>query len=76
MTDEPLEGVAAEWEDTVSRSVQYLDAPWPDGKMAGYEGPGWYYWDETWAYCHGPYKTREATVLALADYCEHLEGES
>lgn len=49
---------------------------WPgdplDGELAGYDGPGWYFWDETQAYCHGPFGTKEDAESALTSYCESL----
>ena len=32
----------------------------------------WYFWDETQAYCHGPYYTRKDVERALKDYGESL----
>jgi len=36
------------------------------------ELPGWYFWDETDAYYHGPFATREEASKALITYCEEL----
>jgi hypothetical protein len=33
---------------------------------------GWYYWDESWAYCFGGFKTREEAVKSLSQYGEEL----
>lgn len=38
----------------------------------GYQGPGWYFWDETEAYCYGPYKSEKAAEIALNKYAEKL----
>lgn len=38
----------------------------------GHELPGWYFWDETWAFAHGPFGTREDAVAALNVYAEGL----
>lgn len=39
-------------------SVRFI-AHWPgsedDKASSGYSEPGWYFWDETWGYCYGPY---------------------
>ena len=33
------------------------------------EGPGmWYFWDETWAWRHGPYATEELARSKLKKY--------
>ena len=34
--------------------------------------PGWYFWDETWSYKHGPFSTREEAVEALKNYARDL----
>lgn len=39
---------------------------------AGYEGPGWYFWDETDAYCHGPFSTRDEASDACREYAKNL----
>jgi hypothetical protein len=44
----------------------------PDLRLAGYSEPGYYFWDETDAYCHGPYTTREKAVAAMAKYARNL----
>lgn len=46
----------------------------PD-KECGYTTPGWYFWDETWATCHGPYGTQEEAMTKLLEYCLWLEGK-
>ena len=42
---------------------------------SGYTSPGWYFWDETWAHCQGPYSTEENAQAALRDYCDWLDGK-
>ena len=51
----------------------------PEGKVArqdmldaGWDGPGWYFWDETEAYCHGPFATRGETSKNMEKYVEVL----
>lgn len=39
---------------------------------AGWDGQGWYFWDETEAYCHGPFGTRDEAVNAEEKYAEVL----
>lgn len=29
---------------------------------------GWYFWDETWTYAHGPFSTYEETAEYLSNY--------
>lgn len=43
-----------------------------DLKNAGWDGPGWYFWDETQAHCHGPFGNRDEANAALILYGEHL----
>ena len=45
-----------------------------DAQAAGWDGPGWYFWDESWAYCHGPFSTREEASKALSIYCRDILG--
>lgn len=33
---------------------------------------GWYFWDETWAYAHGPYETEELCRQSLYVYGQSL----
>lgn len=41
----------------------------------GWNGPGWYFWDESGAYCHGPYESAEITNNKLREYCVWLNRE-
>ena len=36
------------------------------------DGGLWCFWDETWAYFHGPYATEDEARAALADYVKAL----
>lgn len=56
--------------------VQFLDKPWEDCEHQGYKGPGWYFWDETDIYCHGPYVAEIIASKALDEYAYHLEREN
>lgn len=39
--------------------------------------PGWYWFDETWAFCHGPYETEDLARRDLDWYVRtELNGES
>ena len=40
----------------------------PDLKVKGF----WYFWDETWAYWHGPYSTEKEARAALDIYFKSL----
>ena len=59
----------------MDKNVGYLN---PTGALAqdlatiGYSTPGWYFWDETEAYCRGPYTTEAEAVQALRDYAHSL----
>ena len=43
-----------------------------EAKRAGWDGPGWYFFDETWACMHGPFETLKECQLALDGYVESL----
>jgi len=34
--------------------------------------PGWYFWDESWAYRHGPFSTYKECADIFRYYCESL----
>lgn len=57
-------------------NIQYIEESWhePDATMSGFTKPGWYFWDETQAYCHGPYETREEAEASIKEYCEKVLG--
>jgi len=44
--------------------------PPPEG-LEG-RGVGWFFWDETQAYAHGPFPSRKAAESALAAYVVEL----
>lgn len=52
--------------------IEYLD----DAKYAGdgYTTPGFYFWNECWVDCYGPYPTREAAEAELKRYCQEELG--
>jgi hypothetical protein len=52
------------------KHINWLDSGDPQW---GYEGPGWYFWDETGAYCHGPYISSALAWDKLVEYCEELD---
>lgn len=40
--------------------------------LPGWNGPGWYFWNETWTGLHGPFATLEETRSALRCYTGQL----
>jgi hypothetical protein len=56
-----------------SRAVELLKT-FPDADVAGWDGPGWYFWDETEAHCHGPFGTKVEAEVAMKKYCLELSG--
>lgn len=58
-----------------TRHVQWLDecvVIIEDAELCGYTTAGWYFWDETQAYCHGPFSTQEKAKAKLKEYAENL----
>lgn len=41
-------------------------------RSSGYTTPGWYFWDETGAYCHGPFEDEEQARAAMVEYARSL----
>lgn len=58
--------------------VQYLETgKWHDARQRGWDGPGWYFWDENdGQYCHGPYATMERAHVELGMYGIYINKES
>lgn len=52
--------------------IEYLEKGSPN---YGWNGPGWYFWDESQAYCHGPYESGEVANNKLKEYCVWLDRE-
>ena len=42
----------------------------PDGDIAGWDGPGWYFWDESY-HLHGPFSSKEETEELESNYNDH-----
>ena len=38
----------------------------------GYAGPVWYFYEENWAFVHGPFLTCEQASEACVEYARHL----
>ncbi len=43
--------------------------------IQGYSLPGYYFWDETWGYCHGPFPSEKEAEEACNEYARQLEEE-
>ncbi len=41
--------------------------------LQGYTTPGYYFWEETWGYCYGPYKTETIASEACRAYARILD---
>ena len=44
-----------------------------DLTLSGYEGKGWYFWNEAWNIMHGPYEKEEEAKEAFSEYCDLLD---
>jgi hypothetical protein len=40
----------------------------------GFDGPGWYFWDEREAYCYGPYDSKEYAKIKFDEYCKRISN--
>lgn len=54
------------------QEIQYLATGWEGCERDGWNGIGWYFWDETWSRCHGPYTSKQEAVAAIIKYAESL----
>ena len=45
---------------------------WPDPNPVLSYGGKWYFWDECWAYCFGPFDTQHDANRAVAEYAKNL----
>jgi len=52
--------------------IHFYDTPWEGGQDQGYQGPGWYFWDETQSDCVGPYPSRRKAEEATERYGRYL----
>jgi hypothetical protein len=57
-------------DDMLMDHIQYLDKSFEYSDIAGYTTPGWYFWDETGAHCHGPCKDANEANEKLNLYCK------
>lgn len=42
---------------------------------SGYDGPGWYFWDEVQRYCYGPYPSALKAHEESMRYAKEVLGE-
>lgn len=62
--------------DRLPIGVQHLDLTGQNQQRAwGYDGPGWYFWDETQSNCIGPFPDVLEATDALHRYAQHLSQE-
>jgi hypothetical protein len=62
----------------MSRVVLLDDAcivTWEKSFRTGYAGPGWYFWDESYANLSGPFVDRVLAERSLGEYADALEIE-
>lgn len=53
-------------------NIEYLDGISFNDVARGYQGPGWYFWDECdGQYCYGPYHTKEIAAQKMKEYGEN-----
>lgn len=57
------------WVDRLDDTYKASEPTW---QQAGYTTPGWYWWDETHAYCTGPFPTQELATQAKKAYFQLL----
>lgn len=54
--------------------VEYIDKEFEFSKERGYEGPGYYFWDEGQVNVFGPYKTKEEAESENHRYARDILG--
>ena len=56
----------------MSSHVEYLEkGDFEDAIYRGWNGPGWYFWDEAdGQFCYGPYESNAKAELMLEKYCK------
>ena len=50
----------------------WTSEPGPHASSYGYDGPGWYFYDETWTGLHGPFSSLGECRAALAVYAREV----
>lgn len=48
--------------------IEYIDNPTTHMYNHGYNGPGYYFWDETDVFCYGPFESYARTVVEMEIY--------
>lgn len=54
------------------KNVEYISGDWDTHADYGYRGAGWYFWDETGRWCHGPYDSVSEAYTAMKNYTESI----
>lgn len=52
--------------------IVYINKDWFDDRENKIRKAGFYFYDESWSYVFGPYKTKSEASRALKQYCEQL----
>lgn len=65
------ENVMARNPDPVHQVTEAQERSLPGGGILVVD-PGWYFWDEVWAYRHGPFLTQEEAEQQCIQYAERL----
>lgn len=53
-------------------SIEYISKDWDLSDFAGYSCPGWYFWDETWSNCYGPFNSKNEAKIHLEEYIKRF----
>jgi len=56
----------------INTEIEYITKPRGNPDEWDYDGPGWYFWKETWSDAHGPYPTEADAQQALKRYTEAM----
>ena len=52
--------------------LDYLSSSWDKCEAQGFDGEGWYFWDERQYICYGPFKDEESAQKELDKYIKEL----
>lgn len=55
-----------------AQNIQFIKQLWALGEQQGWDGPGWYFWDEVQQYCHGPFNEELDAKIGLSEYMAEL----
>lgn len=57
--------------------IEYINKLIPAAPLSGFTTSGWYFWEECFSKCHGPFKTyHEAEDAALDHFRQLMEEEA